>query len=46
MPDFELANLIIRMSHILTPENGYEPDAFKNQKQKRRTEAELDQMIN
>ena len=46
IPDFELDNLLIRMGSVLTPDNGYEPDQFKNQKQKRRTEAELDQMIN
>jgi hypothetical protein len=30
IPDFELANLLIRMSNILTPENGYEINQFKH----------------
>jgi hypothetical protein len=46
VPDFELQNLLIRMGHILTAANGYDPEQFKHQKQRRRTEAELDQMIN
>ena len=32
IPDFELENLLIRMSKVLTVENGYEENQFKHQK--------------